>query len=134
MREVYERDGGCCTYVGPNGRRCRARAFVEFDHITPVALGGKSTTENLRLRCQAHNQLAARERFGEDFMAKRAVRRSDRVVLERAAEQREAWFRFLAPRGEEDLRTALRARRERAQKPGPCATELGPTEIGPPST
>ena len=37
-REVLERDGMRCTYVSPDGRRCEARAFLEFDHAQPHAL------------------------------------------------------------------------------------------------
>jgi hypothetical protein len=79
MREVYARDGGCCTYVGPNGRRCRARSFLQFDHITPIELGGQSTADNLRLRCFTHNQLAAREALGEELMERRNAGRADRA-------------------------------------------------------
>lgn len=65
-RAVNARDGGRCTFVGPNGR-CDSRA-VEFDHVLPVARGGKATIENLRLRCRPHNQYAADLEFGREFM------------------------------------------------------------------
>ena len=71
-RAVHDRDGGRCTYVGPGGHRCNAESPLEFDHIRPVAFGGKSTIENLRLRCHAHNQHAAREQFGDEYMTLRA--------------------------------------------------------------
>src|SRR5688572_645771 len=71
-REVYLRDGGRCTYVGCNGRRCNARFLLEFDHIIPVGRGGKSTVVNLRLRCHAHNQLTAREDYDPEYVALRA--------------------------------------------------------------
>lgn len=67
-RTVHARDGGRCTYVGPEGHRCTSTAFVEFDHIVPVAKGGESTTENLRLRCHVHNGHAARQEFGDEHM------------------------------------------------------------------
>jgi HNH endonuclease len=63
-REVYLRDGGCCTFYAASGRRCGARRFLEIDHVTPWAEHGESTVENLRLRCRAHNQHTAREHFG----------------------------------------------------------------------
>jgi hypothetical protein len=77
-REVWRRDGGRCTYVAPSGRRCEARHRLEYDHVDPVALGGGSTVDGLRLRCRAHNQFEAERVFGPDFMrAKReAARRS----------------------------------------------------------
>ena len=67
-REVSRRDGGRCTFVNESGRRCEERSGVEFDHIEPVARGGRSTVANLRLRCRAHNQYAAEHTLGLEFM------------------------------------------------------------------
>jgi 5-methylcytosine-specific restriction endonuclease McrA len=113
MRDVYERDGGC-TFVGPGGRRCRARSYLEFDHIVPIALGGKSIIENLRLRCQAHNQLAARETFGEEHMSLRAS--GFRPVPKRDREAIDVCLRLLGPPGEPDILAALRRRRREAKE------------------
>ena len=66
--EVYKRDGGVCTFVSDDGQRCGCRHALEYDHVIPVAEGGASTVENLRLLCPAHNQLEAERRFGRDFM------------------------------------------------------------------
>jgi 5-methylcytosine-specific restriction endonuclease McrA len=76
-RAVYRRDGGQCTFVGENGRRCEARgASLQYDHAQPIARGGTSTTGNLRLRCHAHNQLEAERVLGAEFMHhKRAAAR-----------------------------------------------------------
>jgi len=63
-REVYARDLGECGFVSKDGRRCGARVFLELDHVLPVAVGGASVPENLRLRCRAHNALHARCYFG----------------------------------------------------------------------
>jgi 5-methylcytosine-specific restriction endonuclease McrA len=63
-REVWERDGGQCTYVNAKGERCQGRHFLQFDHRIAQALGGASTVENLRLRCAAHNALAAEQVLG----------------------------------------------------------------------
>ncbi|MBI2362978.1 MAG: HNH endonuclease [Elusimicrobia bacterium] len=61
---VWSRDGGCCAYVGPAGR-CGSRAFLEFDHVVPFALGGASGDPgNIRLLCRAHNQLEGRRLLG----------------------------------------------------------------------
>ena len=67
-REVAARDGKRCTFVSDTGVRCAERALLEFDHEIPVARGGKSTVANVRLRCRAHNQLAAEQVYGEGFM------------------------------------------------------------------
>jgi 5-methylcytosine-specific restriction endonuclease McrA len=61
---VHERDDGRCTFVGENGHRCGARGFLEFDHVLEVARGGRSTAENLRLRCRTHNQYTAEQTYG----------------------------------------------------------------------
>ncbi|NOT33312.1 MAG: HNH endonuclease [Candidatus Eisenbacteria bacterium] len=67
-KTVWLRDGGHCTFVGENGRRCEERARLEFDHIEPVARGGTTTAANLRLRCRAHNQYEAEQLYGVAFM------------------------------------------------------------------
>jgi len=67
-RKVFDRDGLQCTYVSTSGRRCGARAFLELDHIDPRARGGGDDEGNLRVRCRAHNQLAAEQSFGREMM------------------------------------------------------------------
>ena len=89
-REVWERDGGGCTFESDRGHRCGSRRFVEFDHVVPVARGGLSTAHNLRLRCRAHNQFEARRAFGGGFMdhkrdtarAEAAERSRERAAIE----------------------------------------------------
>jgi hypothetical protein len=68
---VHERDEGTCTALKPDGWRCNSTEDLEYDHIVPVALGGKSTMENLRLVCRAHNQAAAEQVFGRGFIDKK---------------------------------------------------------------
>lgn len=64
-QKSWERDGGQCAYVAPDGLRCASRAWLEFDHATPYALGGSSVdTANIRLYCRPHNAWAARQTFG----------------------------------------------------------------------
>ena len=70
-RAVWERDRGQCSFVSAAGHRCESRRFLEFDHIDPVARGGRSTVEGIRLRCRAHNQYEAERTFGAGFMAKK---------------------------------------------------------------
>ena len=67
-REVFKRDGGRCTFVGTNGRRCESKTRLEYDHVKSVARGGRTCTDNLRLRCRAHNQYEAEQVFGQNFM------------------------------------------------------------------
>jgi len=73
-RLVWERDGGCCTWKGSDGRRCGSRWKLEMDHIHPVALGGASTPENLRILCARHNALHAAQIFGREHMERFAKR------------------------------------------------------------
>jgi hypothetical protein len=54
-RAVHLRDRGRCRYVGPDGHRCGERAFLEFHHVRPYAVGGPCTVDNIELRCRAHN-------------------------------------------------------------------------------
>jgi len=67
-RAVWQRDGGQCTFVSEAGHRCECRDRLEYDHIQPIARGGRSTVENLRLRCRPHNQFGADCAFGKGFM------------------------------------------------------------------
>ena len=83
-RAVHARDGGRCTFVADDGHRCDARSQLEFDHVEPVARDGASTVDNLRLRCRAHNQLAAEQAFGAGFMHEK---RDAARVAEEAAER-----------------------------------------------
>ena len=75
-RQVAVRDGKQCTFVSERGTRCLERGQLEFDHIRTVALGGRSTVENLRLRCRAHNQFEAELLYGADFMEHKRQRRA----------------------------------------------------------
>ncbi len=62
--EVFTRDGHRCTFVAANGRRCAARSALQIDHIKPVARGGASTLDNLRLLCAYHNRFEAERLMG----------------------------------------------------------------------
>jgi hypothetical protein len=63
-REVWRRDLGRCAFVGTGGRRCGERAFLEFHHVRPFAMGGEATVKNIQLRCRSHNDYEARVCFG----------------------------------------------------------------------
>jgi 5-methylcytosine-specific restriction endonuclease McrA len=104
-REVHERDGGQCTFVGDRGHRCEATRALEFDHVVPVAKAGRTCAANLRLRCRAHNQYEAERTFGAGFMkAKReaAKQKSTPPVAERDLTRDVApWLRSLGFRADE---------------------------------
>jgi hypothetical protein len=74
-RAVWLRDLGRCAYVAGDGRRCNERAFVEFHHCRPYAIGGAATVENIQLRCRRHNDYEARLFFarGDDGGARDVV-------------------------------------------------------------
>jgi 5-methylcytosine-specific restriction endonuclease McrA len=96
-RAVRARDGDRCTFVGENGKRCDARGFLEFDHVRPIARGGRSTPDNLRLRCRAHNQFEAEKLYGHELM--RAKREgAQREGAKRRAEEVIPWLRALGIR------------------------------------
>jgi hypothetical protein len=67
-RQLLARDGLCCSYVGDDGARCTARAFLEIDHRDAWARGGSDRLANLRVYCRAHNQLLAEDTFGKVHM------------------------------------------------------------------
>ena len=60
-RATWRRAKSRCQYVGPRGR-CASTHKLQVDHYVPLALGGKTTLENLRLLCQNHNLAEARSR------------------------------------------------------------------------
>jgi 5-methylcytosine-specific restriction endonuclease McrA len=116
-RTVWERDGGQCTYLSEAGQRCPARSRLEYDHIDPVARGGRATAERMRLRCRAHNQYAAECVFGADFMRrKREEARAAATAKAEAAAAAQArkqateevipWLRALGIRGDQARRAA----------------------------
>ena len=75
-REIHERDGGQCAFVSADGRRCKARAFLELDHREPLARGGAPDAQNMRLLCRAHNLSHARSCFGALHIAAKIAART----------------------------------------------------------
>jgi hypothetical protein len=59
-REVYDRDDGCCTFVGDDGHVCGSRFAVQLHHRIAWAHGGSNTPQNLTLHCGPHNRLVAK--------------------------------------------------------------------------
>jgi hypothetical protein len=73
-RAILERDGLRCTWRGPDGTQCSARAWLERDHRRARSLGGPTHLENLRHLCRAHNRRAAEHIHGSHHI-ERAIRR-----------------------------------------------------------
>ncbi len=88
-RQVAERDGLQCTYVGPDGNRCESRD-VEFHHRKPFARGGEHSVEQVTLRCRAHNAFQAELDYGAEHIAERIRERRARSTQRRAEGDRSA--------------------------------------------
>jgi hypothetical protein len=67
-RAVWKRDAGRCTFVSEGGRRCDSNEFLEFDHADGWSNTRAHSVAAITLRCRAHNQLRARQCFGEKHM------------------------------------------------------------------
>jgi hypothetical protein len=74
-RAVWARDEGRCQFPLASGGVCGSTRQVEFDHVEPLALGGPSTVENVRLACKPHNLRAARLALGDEWMDRYASSR-----------------------------------------------------------
>jgi len=108
-RQVVERDQGRCAYVSGSGRRCEARDRLEFDHVEPVARDGQASVGNIRLLCRAHNQLAAEEAFGAEFMEHKRHAAKTRPKREQPpCDDRDVvpWLRALGVRADDARRAA----------------------------
>jgi hypothetical protein len=77
-RAVVERDGLRCTFVGDDGQRCEAAAFLQLHHERAWALGGGSAVDNLRLLCAPHNRFCAERDFGRAHV-ERAIEKSAKL-------------------------------------------------------
>lgn len=60
-RAVWKRDQGQC-------QNCGSRFAIQFDHLQPVAKGGATSEENLRLLCRSCNLAAGVKIFGPEKM------------------------------------------------------------------
>jgi hypothetical protein len=68
-RDLLARDGVRCAFVSSDGRRCDARAFLQFHHRDAWARGGSDSADNLELLCSGHNRLLAEQDFGRIHVA-----------------------------------------------------------------
>jgi hypothetical protein len=83
-RQVWERDGGRCAFPLENGGVCGSMHKLELDHIEGFALGAGTTAKECRIACDFHNDLNARDLYGDDLMnrytrPKRGPRCSEQV-------------------------------------------------------
>jgi hypothetical protein len=106
-RIVWVRDGGRCAFVGAGGHRCRERAFLEYHHVVPHAVGGQATTANIQLRCRPHNGYEADVFFGTD----RRSRGADDVA-ERSENYAVSWAFSPVPERPSQHHSAPRSRKE----------------------
>ena len=111
-RLVWERDGGRCAFVSTDGHRCEETRRLELDHIQPIAAGGATTPENLRLLCRPHNQFEAERLLGSEHVRTRrelAQLERARARAEKAASATRARARAAAKHEHhDDILTALR--------------------------
>jgi 5-methylcytosine-specific restriction endonuclease McrA len=61
---VAERAGHRCEYC--HAPETAFNTLFEVEHITPQALGGEDTTDNLALSCRSCNGFKSDRRFGID--------------------------------------------------------------------
>jgi hypothetical protein len=98
-RQVFERDGGRCSYLDSLGGRCCETRYLELHHTKPFAQCGANLAANLTLRCAAHNALEAEEDFGREYIEqKRAQARHGSL----AAQGRRAAARSSTSEGDPD--------------------------------
>ena len=62
QHQIWKRDQGKCC-------QCSSQRNINIDHVKPVALGGQSHPENLRLLCFHCNQRQAMKTFGIEQLA-----------------------------------------------------------------
>ena len=82
-RAVWSRDDGKCQWPLDSGGVCGATLRIEIDHVVPRGRGGPSTIDNCRLTCAMHNQLAARQVYGDDWMDQFTSREGRNVPVAR---------------------------------------------------
>jgi 5-methylcytosine-specific restriction endonuclease McrA len=115
-RQVWQRDGGQCAFVGEGGRRCGSRWQLEVDHVHPASLGGASTSDNLRLVCRKHNILYAEEVYGCEYMARFRRESGKARLLSLEIVQRQTQIGTVEANRSEITASATGLQRERGMK------------------
>lgn len=67
--KVWTRDKGQCQFKSKDNRTCGSRYLIEYHHVKPVAFGGQTSVENLKLYCKSHNSYQAIQDLGWKKMA-----------------------------------------------------------------
>jgi hypothetical protein len=71
-RAVWKRDEGKCQWPVDSGGSCASTYQVEIDHVDGFALGADTTAdttvEKCRLLCRGHQDVSARQLYGNDLM------------------------------------------------------------------
>jgi hypothetical protein len=112
--------------VSASGRRCAEGAALEFDHIEPLARGGRTVAGNLRLRCRGHNQYEAEQAFGAGFMrGKREQARRRALEAKANAEARAKASAEADARATAEARARSEAAAQTAAEVIPVLRQLG---------
>jgi hypothetical protein len=82
-RAVWKRDQGKCQWRVESGEICGSEIRPELDHIHGFKPGEPVTSEDLRILCRFHNDLAARLRHGDELIDECQRRRGRRRSRER---------------------------------------------------
>src|SRR5665213_3517651 len=65
-RALWERAGSRCEFVdNKTGRRCDCKFGLQKEHVISLAMGGTNELTNMQLLCGPHNQLRARQAYGD---------------------------------------------------------------------
>ena len=70
---VWLRDKGLCTYPLGEGRICGETRMLEFDHLEAWSRNPVHSVSGITLRCRSHNQAAAEQCFGLNFMKEKRL-------------------------------------------------------------
>jgi hypothetical protein len=63
---LWQRANSKCEYIDKKtGRRCDCTFGLEREHIIPLGKGGTNDLKNMQLLCRTHNQLRARQAYGD---------------------------------------------------------------------
>ena len=108
-RFVAERDGHCCTFTSPDGHRCSETFALQVDHITPVAQGGETKAENLRLLCAHHNRHEAQKRMGAELIVAQREQHDRAVAEHKKAKEAEEARALTRRESDADLHAALKS-------------------------